>query len=1297
MKTLKNHIPELLTAALSLGTLLLPAVAASAPGNLANQPLFTQNAVDPNVMLGIDDSSSMDFEVLFTTNDGALYWDAANKSFHSLSDGTITSSEKYVYLFPNGEDFNSGSRVNKDNNHHHAIPPFIQYAYTRSPNYNKAYYNPDITYTPWTSYGNQTFTNIDPTNAPSDPHTARSAEKFDLTGNIYYTGSGELFTTQKNMVIPKGTKYNGSATATASDTPADNNEKQISIEYKAATYYTVVNSGTYQVEDLGNTPISPDGNCASPNPVHYTYLEATPGSFVGSSGVDSLGPDGRCLRKHTITTADTDQMQNFANWFSYYRKRHLALRNGLTAAFDDITGVRVGMFTINDRGGDVTMRDFDTEKDTVFSQIYSEEVSGGTPNRQAMDYAGQQYQRKGTGAPITDECQKNFTIFFTDGFSSLPNPLSNLNLTNSGNHDGDNFSPYADGYDDTLADIAMYYYENNLRGDLPKGQVPVSSQCDVTPVDKQLDCNKDLHMVTYTVGLGALGTIFNNTVGTKFYDEVVDVYTNPVTWPNVNTARDPRQIDDLYHAAVNGRGEMFSADTPADLATELKEALQSITEQTGSAASVAFNTSVLSTGSVVYQARFNTDKWKGELLSFALNPLNGNVAATASWDAADNLPAANDRTIYTYNPDAGNNKGVLFKAGANDDLSGTTLPSAALGDLRLGLPTTSGLNPELTARDRLNYLRGDRTYEGPEASSGKSRFRARHADTVLGDIVHSAPLFVGAPALNWPTGDGVTSGSFPSGTSSYETWKAGVSRTPMVYVGANDGMLHGFDANNGTELMAYVPSSLYSSAASEGLHYLSDPGYQHRYYVDNTPSRTDAYIKGRSATGAATSRAWRSIIVGTLRGGGKGVFALDVTNPGSFADTAGSAAQTALWEFTSNDDADLGFTYSRPTIVPTNATDGSDIRWAAIFGNGYNNGGDCRAKLFVVFLDGGLDGTWTEGTDYLKMDTNTGTTADCNGLSTPAVVDLNADGKADAVYAGDLHGNMWNFDLCNKDNAGLCRGTGWGVAYDTGGGGATAAPLFTARDAGGSRQPITAQPIVISHPTILSGGLAPNVLVLFGTGQYLVDGDKADTAPPSHSYYGVWDRGDAGLDRSRLMQQIFETGFGAGADFRITGLDEPDYTNSNANNREYGWYLDLPDTSEADNSAAGAPERVVTRSVVIGDIVFFNTLVPTANGCDIGGYGYLMSVETKNGGRPDSSIIDVNGDGTINDSDFQTVGTEDAAVVGKKTNEGILSEPSFLGDKRYESTSKGKILKDDVDPPGLTSTGRYSWSEIRDE
>jgi len=1317
MKISNTYMQKLLVAAFGLSAIMLPTAATSAPGNLASQPIFTQNAVDPNILLSIDDSGSMDWETLFPTDGGILRWSTGNASFYDGTGAPINAGRPYYYLFPNGTGFGNGRKVYPTATFGvGAIPPFKQFGFSRSADYNSAYFDPTVTYAPWSDYDQQTFNSladiIDPTDTPADPLTARSLDRFDLTTNRRENAFEEGFVVDQNMIVPQGTVFwNGAAWVTAgADGTFGAGAFQVGIEYYPATYYKVTATGTYTVLDGGGTVFN--GDCTTPTvnqaAGHYPFFETRPSTFAGSSSaVDGIGPDGRCLEEVRIAPGSTE-MQNFANWFSYYRKRHLALRAGLGLSFNNINGARVDSYTINTLNA-VNMLDLDVpaDKNTVLSDFYNFPISAqGTPNRRALNFAGQQYERTGAGAPITEECQKNFTIFFTDGFTG------DTNFTGIGNADGNDGQPYADTRSNTLGDIAMKYYEDNLDNSYPSGQVPVDDQCDIIPLDPQLDCNTNLHMVTYSIGLGAAGNFFNNTALSPGYTTVADAYATPFTWPNVNVGQDQTQIDDLYHAAVNGRGEILNAATPAELTDKLGEALVSITKQTGSAASVAFNTSVLSAGSVVYLARFRTNKWQGELLSFGLDVNNnGDIAIIENWDAGNEIPNADERVIYSYNPDiavgAGKSKGVLFQAGTSTDLSDTELPTIALNDLTANLPTVaSGLAAELTEKDLLNYLRGDRTFEGPD-DNGIARFRVRSEDItipnvpssssfisdppILGDIVHSGPLFVGDPVLNWPTGNG-TAGSFPASPNDYSTWKDSINRTPVIYVGANDGMLHGFDATNGEELMAYIPSSVYSNNNSEGLHYLAEPGYQHGYYVDNTASRTDAYIRGRNSDGSRSSRDWRSVLVGTLRGGGKGVFALDVTDPERFANNdAGNAAEIALWEFTSNDDADLGFTFSRPTIVPTNATEGGSgpIRWAAIFGNGYNDGGDCRAKLFVLFLDGGLDGTWTAGTDYLELDTEVGSVADCNGLSNVSIVDFNGDGKADGAYGGDLHGNMWAFDLCNEDNQGNCQGTGWDISYRGNGNPGTPLPLFTATDPNGNRQQITAPPTIITHPTVLTGP-SPNVLVLFGTGQYIVDSDKDASAATTqtHSYYGVWDRGDDSLDRTNLLEQLYQAGFGQGADFRKTEDEPVDYTTPN--NFQYGWYIELPDTSEADDSPTGAPERVTTSSAVVGNIVFFNSFVPTVNGCDVGGYSHITSVKAENGGTPPESIFDVNLDGTIDDGDF--VG---GSSVSSKKVDGIVSPPEFLGDIRYESTSKGKIIKDSVKPGDLPPTGRFSWNEIR--
>lgn len=1251
--TMYEHLRPLRSAAVGTLTLfctLLPSVGHPAPGTLPHTPLFLGTNAKPNIMLAIDDSGSMDSEVLFATNDGALWWNTADRSFvgHEAA-ATINFNnagaandtwKKYVYLFPNGT--GTGNRVYGDATHDHfAVPPLPQYAYARSAAYNRAYYDPAVTYATWVDYGSVSYGDITPTAAPSDP--AGGGSLFNLTQTIETSASNQVFRMFSGMTIAKGTYYHdGTWKTTAADIPLSST-KNIGIRYYPATYYATVAAGTYNVKDAGGLTVS--GSCAAPTPQHYAYFHARPGDF-SSADADALAPDGACLKKVEIRSSTTsytgsaartdcaaapvctyaEEMRNFANWFSYYRKRHLALRAGMVSAFLGMNGIRVGVFTINNRTT-VSMLDFDTQSDTLFGTLYGIGGNGGgTPNREALKHAGDQYKRTGSGAPVTESCQKNFTIQFTDGYSNTAD-------VGVGNVDGGKGAPYEDGYSNTLGDIAFKYYTENLRPDLtPAGNVPTLSGCNAATPDPQLDCNANLHMNTYAVGLGAQGTLFGTT-----HHRVADAYAAPPAWPDVNAARDPRQVDDLFHAAVNGRGEMLNADTPADLRLKLNDALKAILAQTGSASAVTFNTGVLQTDSTIYLALFNSTTWSGDLLAYPLDAASGDVNTTASWSTANALNSRNlaaaPRTLLTY--DGGD--GIPFQW--------DSLTAAQKNDLKTG--PGGALEDDALGQARLAYLRGSRADEG--AGHGL-RMRASR----LGDFVHSSPVYVGTPELYWPD-----TAPFPT-TDPYSGFKsAQAERAGVIYIGGNDGMLHGFRAADGEEALGYLPANLFSADAYAGLHYLTDPAYNHRFYVDLTPTVSDAHI--RTTEGAAAG--WATILIGGERGGGRGLFALDVTDPANFAED--HAAELVLWEFTGAHDADLGYTFSRPTIALLN-----NGRWAAIFGNGYNDSGRGTAQLFVLYLEGGLDGAWTPGTDYLKIDTQAGSAADRNGLATPAVADLNGDGAADRVYAGDLQGNLWVFDLCNE-SGGSCRATGWGVAYKQG---ATPKPLFTAAD----HQPITGTPVIVRHPTISTDSSnQPNVLVFFGTGQYLVEADKATTH--TQSFYGVWDTGAQALDRSKLVAQTVANHGTA----RLITDNPVDYTATGTAKR-YGCYLDLPDVGE----------RVVGSPAARGGIIYFNTMVPTAAACSAGGYGWLMSVDMENCGQPDGPAFDYNKDGQVDNNDL----VDGEPPIGEEFDEGLPSDPSFLGDKEYtagtDSDDGGDIDAREVEGLGGANTGRLSWDEI---
>jgi type IV pilus assembly protein PilY1 len=1222
------------------GLTILPTTGSPAPGTLATEPLFLSGTVKPNITLVIDDSGSMDSEVLFYSNDGALWWNIAEQSF--ISEGKVNFNipgqandewKKYVYLFPNGTGSSQGRRVYGDSTHdHYAIPPLPQYAFARSPDYNDSYYNPDTIYTPWPSTDSVTYGDVDPTKAPADPiHISGSDSFFNLTQILRSNNTNHVFRMQTGMVIAKGsTYYDGSNWEPAPVDIPITEVNNYGIEYYPATYYKRTTTGTYQIID---SPDTINGQCNIPRPDHYTIFHGKPGSL---SGVDALGPDGACLEKFVISATDTAQMQNFANWFSYYRKRHLGLRNGINTAFKDITGVRAGIVKINNRPEppSTNMIDLDTSRNSFLSAIYAiNGNSGGTPNRKALDYTGRNYMRTDNNAPIQYQCQKNFAIQFTDGFSTLEAPTI-------GNIDSNKGNPYADVYSNTLADIAMKYYTDNLRPSLPTGQVPIPGQCSVVDRDPSLDCNKNLHMNTLTVGLGVRGTIFGNTLDGKPYYKVADAYANPPTWPDVTGARDTRQVDDLYHAAVNGRGEIYNARNPRELSDSMSDALSSIVSSIGSAAALTFNTSQLTTGSRAYLSLFNSSNWSGDVLSYGINPENGQVFPQAYWSAANKLDnkATSERVIYTYNNVS--NEGVNF--------AWTSLADSQKDDLRTTPPSPpNNVDIDSFAQARLDFLRGDRSNEG------RKGYRFRSRSSVLGDIVHSAPVYVGPAALNLSAGD------------DYQTYVDSVKgRTPVLYVGANDGMLHGFRANDGEEVLAYIPSNLYSTTVEKGLHYLTNPAYRHRFYVDLEPVVFDAQLSGD----------WRTLLIGGLRAGGRGYFALDVTNPDDF--TSSNANSIVKWEFTNQDDPDLGHSFNLPILAKM-----ENDKWAVVFSNGYEDeGGSGTAKLFIAYLEGGLDGIWTIGTDYLKIDTGSGSPSDRNGLASPALIDLDGNGKVDRAYAGDLKGNMWVFDLSDGNDMKL--------AYR----------LFTTQ----SNQPITTEPLVVKHPGVGdTPANKPNVLVLFGTGQYMVDGDKTSTH--TQSVYGVWDDGAATvkpLTLSQLVAQTVRTGRidsstnkfvdDVNGSLRLVTDNTVNYTAANDGNRKYGWYLNLPVSGE----------RVVVDGTVRGKILFFNTMIPSNAACEYGGSGWLVSIDFVNGGSPDATPFDLNRDSNVDKKDMVKIGNnpnDTVAAVGEKI-QGIPARSSFLSNYQYtpsSSTTQGdEISIREVEGLDANIVGRLSWREL---
>ena len=507
----------------------------------------------------------------------------------------------------------------------------------------------------------------------------------------------------------------------------------------------------------------------------------------------------------------------------------------------------------------------------------------------------------------------------------------------------------------------------------------------------------------------------------------------------------------------------YKVSNPALLREQISKAITPTLVSGSSFAATASNSTDLKTLTGIYQGKYIAKYWSGRLTSYSIDTATGDIDTTTPlWEAADVIPAASSRKIFTYRRETGSPTGIPF------------LFTSLNASERSKVSTNTNV---------VSYLRGDRTNEG----TGTGKYRIRDSATVLGDIINSPPIFSGNEDLGYSAlvgPEGISYGTFVSSIKA--------SRTKAVYVGANDGMLHAFRASDGIELFAYIPrASLWGDNASP-LNSLTSQSYAHKYYVNGPMVVGDFYDSALSVP------AWKSVLLGTMGAGGRSIFALDVTDPSSFS------ASSVLWEFSH---PELGYVRNPPIIARLN-----DGNWYAIVGNGFESNTcdssvspryaptsstaptpSCgsilanttrNAKLFIIKLHPDLSNGWTYGSDYYILhatDTQLATTPPTvtagspsvytngsdNGLAGPTTKNKISFGVS-YVYAGDLLGNIWKFDV-SSTNPSL-----WGVAYD----------VFQATDSSGNTQPITSTLAVSSKPN--SDTVA---CVSAGTGRFAYEGD----------------------------------------------------------------------------------------------------------------------------------------------------------------------------------------------------------------
>ncbi|MGZ5818738.1 MAG: pilus assembly protein [Burkholderiaceae bacterium] len=578
----------------------------------------------------------------------------------------------------------------------------------------------------------------------------------------------------------------------------------------------------------------------------------------------------------------------------------------------------------------------------------------------------------------------------------------------------------------------------------------------------------------------------------------------------------------------------------------------------GNLSGVSVSTTDLSSGAgFVYRSSFFPSKWSGSFKKYGLTLDSDGIPKIekmAIWDAADILTGVNQ---HIPDPIPDNRKIYTSKIDSDKTLETVEFKWNNLSSNQKSLLNKSpvdGKNDGLGEK-RLNYLRGIRSSEQGKAGG---QFRAR--DSVLGDITGSNSVYVGSPSLN---GQGISYQKF------HENYN---SRSSAVYVGANDGMLHAFDANTGKELFAYIPNILWP-----GLTQLTQPNYAHRPYVDGLLAVSDVRV----------ADAWKTVLASGMGGGAQGIFALDITNPSDFGNGAG-----ALWEFTDADDPDMGNQMAAPIIAKFNVGTNKGVpnyKYFVVVSSGLNNyqadGGDKydasgAGALFLLSLDKPVTEKWKRNVNYFKFVTPIKDAAIQNGLSAPALA-IGSNGAVRYGYAGDLQGNLWRFDFTGN--------APWphAVSNDM--------PVFTAKDWYGNIQPITTQPKIIFAP---GGGY----VVLFGTGKFI---EEVDTIPANfkvQSFYGVYDstkKQDAVKNRNQLASRTLAYDYSG--ELKIVGND---FSYGTTSESKQGWYVDFLDSEHTG-------ERSVTNPILASGKLLFNTLLPGVKQCgDAGSRSYTLEALT---------------------------------------------------------------------------------------
>ncbi|HEV7813692.1 MAG TPA: PilC/PilY family type IV pilus protein [Janthinobacterium sp.] len=942
-------------------------------------------------------------------------------------------------------------------------------------------------------------------------------------------------------------------------------------------------------------------------------------------------------RSDCVTTAGTctyaEEMTNFANWYAYYKTRLQMMKSSIGVAFAPLTGsYRVGLARLSVVGtyGAIDIKPIDftgTARSTWYTTLYNVTTSGSTPTRPAMDAVGRMYANQSpynysAGNEVVQyPCQQNFMILTTDGYwngSSASNVLNNDNVNNPAR-----FCTTAGGCVDTraqsqpsISDVSLYWYNGGSNTGTVSLRPVLEPNMNVAgQVGAANGENTHLHMTTFTLGLGVDGIMNYEQnydtapiVGGDFYNLISGTPSGcpwnsngAYVWPDpdvTNTASTVQErVDDLWHAAVNGHGKYFSASDPNQVVAGLSAAITKLQQTTGAAAAAATSTPNISQeDNDIFSDTFTTVSWYGELTDKKIDPVTGSVGTTPVWISSQKLApmvsaASDSRTIYMLDTSAAAPamKYFLFSTMTATEQAWFSNKCVTLALSQCTMLSASDRTVANSGANMVNWLRGQQQYAnnaiyrayGVTPAAGSSP----GVVAVLGDIVSSQPAYLRDPRKSYTL----------AGYADYKTAQA--ARAPVVFTAANDGMLHAFnaagDATGGNELWGYAPritmAKLYAQASTT---YATN----HQFTTDGSPELGDVQING----------VWKTVLVAGLNAGGRGYYALDVTDP---------ANPLPLWEFCADSsicslhDDDLGLTFGNPQFGMWNG------HWAVYLTSGYNNipgtsgvaAGGGQGYLYIVDV--------ATGAVLEKIGTGSGNTTTPSGLAKITAISLNpqTDPVTTYVYGGDNQGQLWRFDLTTANPSALLMGNA------------------------STTQPITTRPDVTTcmvNPVAADGTALPATIqrvVVVGTGRLLDVPDVSDT--DVQSLYGLKDSGTSivNIHGGNVVQQTLSLVGSASNTSTYTVTNNPvDLSTKD------GWYVDW---------SLNPGERMnLDPTIVSGGVNVVTNIPSSASTCSVGGTSNVYQFDACSG-----SFVKSSNTVTSNGTNYYVVGqtlSNTSAAVG---------------------------------------------------